>query len=322
GFFPGKNHFDLYPHEENRRAFQRVLETGEPHFAHARPFHDSDRGDPTYWDWSLLPVKDEPGEVDGLLLCLVDVTEREQAVASIRAYQSELRSLASELILAEERERRRIATELHDQLGQTLAMSKIKLGAARSLASSEAVAGPVEETRQLLDQCIRYARSLTFELGSPVLSEVGLEAALEELAQETQKRHALQTEFETDGRPKPLDDDIRVLLFQAVRELLLNVVKHAGARCAKICIVRANGRVRVSVEDDGVGFDTGMLDRHELRTRGYGLFSIRERMDHMGGSFRISSEPQNGTMACLEAPLSDEPSDPDGDDDEHPHSAG
>ncbi len=232
-----------------------------------------------------------------------ELTERKQADERIRTYQERLRSLASELSLTEERERREIATALHDRIGQTLAICKIQLGALRQSASSTELAEPLEEIHQYIEDIIQNTRSLTFEISSPILYQLGLESALEWLAEQTQKRDGVRAKFRDDGQPKPLDDDIRIVLFQAVRELLINVVKHAQAQSVEVVIGRDDSHVRIAVEDDGVGFDVFPIGSHWSEIEGFGLFSIRERLSHLGGQLQITSEPGHGTRVALLAPL-------------------
>jgi len=306
-FFVGKNHFALYPHEENEAVFRDVVRTGEPYYVYEKPFvrPGGPDQDATYWDWSLRPVKEPDGTVSGLLLTLLDVTERVQAQQRLQEYQRELRSLASELSLAEERARRRIATDLHDHLGQLLALTKMYLGAAEARGQPGPQAGHFSKMRDLLEQSIEYTRSITFELSSPALYQLGLEAALERLAETIQREHGIHTTFVHDAAAKPLGDDIRVVLYQAGRELLLNAVKHAQATNVQLSVKRVGGEVSVTVRDDGVGFDISEIGPHASRsTGGFGLFSIRERLSHLGGRLEISSEKGRGTAATLVAPLS------------------
>jgi len=225
---------------------------------------------------------------------------REQAGEKLLAYQEQLRSFASELALTEERERRRIATALHDTIGQTLALSRIKLAALR-----ESLAGPdhVAEVLKLIEQAIQNTRSLTIQLSPPVLYELGLEAAIEWLLEQAEQEHGLAAEFEDDGLPKPLDHDIQVLLFQAVRELLANIAKYAKADRVKVALARTHSALAITVEDDGVGFDTTGIGPQWGKTGGFGLFNISERLGHLGGSLKVKSEPGRGTRITLSAPL-------------------
>jgi len=148
-------------------------------------------------------------------------------------------------------------------------------------------------------------RSLTFDLGSPTLYELGLEAAVREwLNEEVQQKHGIKTEFENDAHPKILDKEIAVLLYQAVRELLVNVVKHAQAQHVRVSICTDKGNIRISVADDGAGFDPSVGDFGLSQKGGFGLFSIRERLSYFGGSVEIKSEPGRGTRITLATPMS------------------
>jgi PAS domain S-box-containing protein len=231
-----------------------------------------------------------------------DITERKRTEENIRTYQEQLRSLASQLSLVEEQERRRIATELHDRIGQTLAICKIRLGLLRESASSTDLAGSLDKISELIAQTIQDTRALTFELSSPILYELGLEAAVEWLTEHIQEQHGILSDFEDDRQPKPLEDDIRVLLFKVVRELLINVVKHAQARHVKVSMIRDDGNIQITVTDDGAGFDTSKIYRWNM-AEGFGLFSIRERLEHLGGYLEIVSQPGHGTRVTLVAPL-------------------
>jgi len=240
--------------------------------------------------------------------------ERKKTEQQLLANQEQLRSLASQLVLTEERERRCLAEALHDRIGQALAVAKIKMGMLRASVSSADTTGALDEIRELLNQTIRESRLLIFDLSPPILYGVGLEAALEGLVKQLRKQHGLRVEFEDDGKFKPLDDDVRVLLFRAVRELLINVVKHAQARNAWVSTARAGNCIRIVVEDNGMGFDLPKGDAQVSGTGGFGLFSISERLNSQGGSFRIQSEPNCGTRAVLEAPLKGEREDTGGRD--------
>ncbi|MEN6615023.1 MAG: PAS domain S-box protein, partial [Syntrophorhabdus sp.] len=156
-----------------------------------------------------------------------DISERRQAEERIDQYQKQLRSLASELSLAEERERRRISNLLHDHIGQLLATARIKLGSIA--VRDDSVGKEIDEIRNYIGQAIQYGRTLTFELSPPILYDLGLEPAVEWLTEQAGEQNRIKTECETDGQPKPISDEIRVVLFTAVRELLVNVGKHADA---------------------------------------------------------------------------------------------
>ena len=230
------------------------------------------------------------------------VVERERAEERLITYQKQLKSLASELSLTEERERRRIASDLHDSIGQTLVVAKMKLEELREMKISVIVNCLLNDIRQLLEKTIQDTRSLTFELSPPILYELGLEPAVEWLTEQFQE-YDMVIDFVDDKQFKPLDDDMRGLLFKAVRELLVNVYKHAKAQNIKVSIQRDGNDIRIEVEDDGVGFDTSGIRFSASKTGGFGLFNMRERLEHLGGHFEVGSQPGDGTQITLVAPL-------------------
>jgi PAS domain S-box-containing protein len=251
---------------------------------------------------SAFAVKDENGNTLYYEGTAQDISKRKDAEEKLLHYQQQLRSLASQLSLAEERLRRRIATELHDHISQNLAISKMKLDALADSSKPE-TAVQLKEVTGLIAQTIDVTRSLTFEMSPPVLYELGFEAAVGWLTKQTRQQFGLEVEFIDDGKPKPLTTDIRVLLFQAVRELLVNVVKHARTDKAKITSRKGRGCVRIIVEDNGVGFDTSSISTRDYTKGGFGLFNIRERLDHIGGSVNIRSRPGHGARVTLIVPI-------------------
>lgn len=238
-----------------------------------------------------------------------DISERRKAEEDIHSYQQQLRSLAAELSLAEERERRRIATILHDHIGQILAMSKIKLGSLIESSPSSVDNGNITEIRGYIDQAIDYTRSLTCELSPPILYAFGLEAALEWLSERTMEQFGIVCEFENDCQMKPVSEEIQVFTFTAVRELLANVVKHAKASRAKVTARRMNRNLVIHVADDGVGFNPSRVKSHLYDNQGFGLFSIRERLRHLGGQMEVKSIKGRGTRVILEEPLAEQAED-------------
>jgi PAS domain S-box-containing protein len=246
----------------------------------------------------------------------------QQEIAERKRAEDQLRSLASQLSLTEEQERRRIATDLHDRIGQTLAMCKIKLGMLQDASCLSDFNTLVDELRELADQAIQSTRSLTFELSSPILYELGLEAAVDSLIEQIQSQHGISFDLEDDGQRKPLGDDVRIVLFQAVRELLVNVVKHAQASSVKISIRRDGGHIRIGVEDNGVGFDASKIGPNSSGANTFGLFNIRERLKHLGGHLEIKSRRGDGTSVTVLAPLSLDNGNTGGKQHEHKSSSG
>jgi len=250
-------------------------------------------------EWQITPLRDEGGKVTHFVSVQRDITERKKTEEQFHAYQEQLRLLASELLLAEERERRRIAMDLHDNIGQMLALTRIKLGVLRNTLSGDAHEDAVGGIIELIDQSIGYTKSLSFELSPPLLYDIGIEATIEWLAEQMQKQHYILFYCENDGSPKPLKRDVSILLFQTVRELFMNIVKHSQAHQVNVGISREAEDIMIVVEDDGIGFDASKIDTDLT----FGFFSIRERLKYLGGSLSIDTGPGRGTRVTVTSPL-------------------
>ncbi len=269
--------------------FRIVQPDGEVRWLHERAF----------------PIHDEEGEVYRVAGIAIDVTRRKQderALARARDEIEELRrrqveSLTSELLLAEENERRRLARELHDGMNQLITLALLKLAQLRDLTDGPA-RELAEEIEAVVDQAGQSTRSLTYQLSPPILHDLGFEPALQWLVEDVQQNHGLDVELDEGDETSPLDERVRILLFRAVRELLLNVATHSGAGTAFVRLRHGPEELEISVEDDGDAFDPAELGR-----RGIGLFSIRERLNHLGGVMRIESRSGGGTRITLIAPI-------------------
>jgi PAS domain S-box-containing protein len=223
-----------------------------------------------------------------------------------------LRALASELNLAEQRERKRLATELHDYLQQMLVLGKLKLGQGKRLTESNiACAKMIGETDDILSDALTYTRTLVAELSPAVLRDHGLTAALRWLAEYMRKHDLTVTVTAPDNECATLPEDQVVLLFQSVRELLINSSKYSGTGHATVTLERPSGCLRIHVCDKGAGFDVDASMTVGSFPSGlsskFGLFSIRERMKALGGFFDIQSAPGKGTRATLELPMPSPP---------------
>jgi signal transduction histidine kinase len=224
----------------------------------------------------------------------VDITQRKQAAAA-------LRKLASELVMAEERERKRIAGVLHDEIAQTLAAARMRLDLLQSTQSDQKDKQTLQDAKAFLVQSIQETRALMNDLGNPVLFDLGLKAACEALANRLMERHLIRISCEIPDAYKHLDPDVKSIVFQVVRELLNNMVKHSQAQNARVMIDKEDGCFRVRVADDGVGFDTRTLGV-PTEEGGFGLYSIRERLIAMNGSLNIESAPGTGTVVTAILP--------------------
>ncbi len=233
-----------------------------------------------------------------------DITERKKAEQQILDDQGQLRALTLELSLAEERERRQISVGLHDQIGQNLAMVKIKIGELQGSEPSSGSTRCLEEIRELIDQTMRATRSLMFDLSSPVLYELGFEAALRNLGDRLERENGIRFHLEADLQTEPLPQETSVILYRITQELVHNVVKHAEAREVRMSVGRVHDQIKISVEDDGMGFDASGVAQGFSAAGRFGLFSIREQLKHLGGRLEIESAIGKGTRVVVVVPLS------------------
>ena len=313
--------FDRVPDEQRQQieAFVAVAERGGPGYLYECQYERPDG----QWIWISMsggPRVDDNGVPTHLAGLTADITARKEAEAEYMRLTAELdqrvvdrtrdladsrrrlRALVGELTRAEERERRRLAAELHDGLTQTLTLSRMNVSRASRLldegADRRRVIEVLVQTQSTLDSSIAYTRTLIGELSPRVLYDFGLAVALQWLGDQM-RSHGLQVTIAGDPDCLDLRDDQTVLVFQAVRELLWNVVKHAESAHADLSWHVEVGELRVTVEDAGRGF----ADVRSARSGGFGLLSIRERVALQGGQLDVRSERGRGTKVTLQLPL-------------------
>ncbi|MDQ7838020.1 MAG: PAS domain S-box protein [Thermodesulfobacteriota bacterium] len=289
--------------EEDREGVKNQISSLSPKNPVAMYEHRVIVPDGIHWQqWNDRAILDEQGRIVEFQSVGRDITERMEAEQRIRDYQKQLESLAMELSLAEERERRRIATDIHDDIGQALITAKLKLEMLQQSVSSTRTAARLNEITALLHQVIERVRSLTFELSPPILYYSGFEDAVEWLCERMQQEHGVRFEFTGDGQHIPMNEDARILLFKVVRELLTNIARHAQAQKARVSITRDGDNVQIHVHDNGIGFDASHVNSYPAGTPGFGLFSIRERLRHLGGHLEINSTTGKGTRVTVIVP--------------------
>ncbi|MCE9595324.1 MAG: PAS domain-containing protein [Planctomycetes bacterium] len=242
---------------------------------------------------------DATRHVRGVIGIAQDVTERRRSERDAATDRDRMRSATTEIVIGEERLRRTLAAELHNGLGQDIALAKMKLSMLRHSASVE-LRDPLSGIEQLVEQADRSLRSITYQISPPSLHDLGLVAALRWLAEDIAAKHGMQVRIEDDDSPSVADERIRAILFRAVRELLVNAATHAHVEEVVVHLTRQDGLVRIAVEDLGAGFDTADLER-----RGYGLFVIREQLKYVDGSMHVASTPGQGTTVILTAPAAE-----------------
>lgn len=269
----------------------------------------------------IMPYRNEHGTVNGVIITLTDITASYQAAESAalarqdlqdsRAQNEKLRSLSAALAMAETRERRRLAQDLHDDLGQMLALIKLKIAAIDKLQVPDFMRAAMLDCSKAVDQANRQVRIMAFQLNPPMLDELGLSASIEWIADEMHKMYQLEVHTEDDGLPKPLDPAISTTLFRAVRELLINTAKHAHVKTATVNLDRVEGHhLMITVSDAGAGFDADQVPATDGQG-GFGLLSVRERIRLLGGEVSIRSTPGEGTTVFIKVPLAEQAGPPE-----------
>ena len=275
---------------------------------------------------TVAPQRNEQGEVIYSIAIVQDITDRKQMEEELRESEARLRALAAtleervqvrtkqvrqlatELTLAEQRERRRIAQMLHDDVQQMLVALQVQLHLAFQGLDSAAADGALQTLSSHTDDIIDATRNLSVELGSPALRTENLKQGLGWLQGYMKERYRLDVALRIDEKSDIIDKNLRELVLQLVRELLFNVVKHASTDRASLTVSSAGNNLVIQVEDDGAGFEMDQAQPSPLaRTTqdvGYGLYSVRERLGLFGGQMDIVSAPGEGTRVKIIVPRS------------------
>jgi signal transduction histidine kinase len=237
--------------------------------------------------------------------CERELEERKRAEEKLIENQKRLRALSSELSSAEERTRRRIATDLHDTIGHTLALTSNQLGLLRASIPTAQDKELLAGIRAGVKEAIHYSRSLISELNSPSLNHLSFVSAVEWLAGDILERNGIAVRLRVDDDPRLPDDDTRGALIKALREILVNVVKHAKACNVEVWVHPEGDDMTVRIEDDGIGFDVPGAAPHASPAgpRGFGILTVSEQLARLNGRCSISSEPGRGTSVTLSAPM-------------------
>lgn len=267
----------------------------------------------------------EEGEVAGLVGSFLDITERKKSEEALRELNtnlealvsertakanlraSQLQQLALELSNAEDRERHRIASLLHDDLQQHLAAIKLQLEMLVHRCGQEKIRSDLVDAlrmiHRLLEESIQKTRNLSLELSPPPLHRQNLPAVLNWLVREMKQKHGIDVSLQEDLKSTPDDArELNSLVFRSVRELLFNVLKHAGVKSAHIAVWEDGPHLCICVHDSGRGFDTTALENRKTLAQGFGLFSIAERIDFLGGRLEIESSPGKGCRVTMHLP--------------------
>ncbi|AKG54098.1 sensory box sensor histidine kinase [Dehalogenimonas sp. WBC-2] len=331
-FFPGKNHFVLYPDDENEAIFRRVRDSGVAETYSDKPFEfpgHSEHG-VTYWDWTLTPVKSFSGAVEGLVFSLTETTQRVKAAKVLQTVseqledqvrsrtaeledvnqqlalemarrtlaKDELRALSRRLVELEEAERRRISQELHDEVGQHLTLLKMILDTGRrnNTMGKTAIESAIEQTNQVITQ----VRDLSLQLHPAMLDVLGLSSTLKALFQRLKDSSGLMIAFDGNIDDTRLNPDLRLCAYRVTQEALTNILRYADVNEAAVRLTDKKDHFCIAISDKGKGFDWAKL----TAGKSSGISSMRERIMTFNGRFRLETGVGLGTLVEVELPYS------------------
>jgi signal transduction histidine kinase len=276
---------------EQKDHFKEILKRAGPHGMRAEFDLQPTHGNRVPVQLSIYPLGTE--EMSGIAILATDISERIQA-------EEKIRSLASELTRAEQEERHRISQVLHDDLQQRLFATKAQLSFLKDVKLSADTYWELDQIQESLSESIAITRNLSIDLSPIVLQREGLTEAMTWLAFRMKEQYGLHVELDAKERFDHLDNHVRMLLFRSVRELLFNVVKHAGVLHATVTLERTEENSRITVRDDGKGFDANVVMKAPQLA--HGLLIIQDRLKLLGCHMNIISKPNQGTWIVIEIP--------------------
>ena len=258
--------------------------------------------------FSSFPYFNHQGKYSGIRGVCFDITIRKKAemelksnMRKIERYQHKLKALNREISLVEERERRQIAENLHDGLGQALSLAYIKLSSINETNVSPSVKKTIETTSELINQAIKESRALTYDLSPPILYEFGLISALKWKLDQVEQKYKMHPVIYGDDIKLKIKKEYIIFIYRIINELIQNIIKHAKASKIMLRIEQVKNKYRFILEDDGIGIDRE--NRNKNKINGFGLMSIKERLESLNGHFSLKSELGKGTKAIIEFPF-------------------
>jgi PAS domain S-box-containing protein len=259
--------------------------------------------DNNYFKNWYTPHLNRNGITIGLLGMSINTNEQKQAELKILSYQDRLKELALEITLTEEKQRKQIAIDLHDDVGQSLASSRIELSSLYDKTDDPELSTKLKSVSQTLLRAIQATRNAIFNLSPPELNELGLYAAIHDwINREVDKKHDIVTKISSTEDKYPLKDSTRILVYRSIKELVMNTVKHAKANRLIVNLKADKGKLEIIIEDNGIGFEYNN-EVTKFKRKGYGLFSVKERVSDMGGKMTIYTKPGEGTKIYISVPL-------------------
>jgi signal transduction histidine kinase len=315
--FIGTNIFSYFPEDLRRLRLDKLAKSIQTR----SPVRYEDYSAGRSFDNCLYPVISSDKKVIGVTVFARDITDRKhyeyalkeakeeleirvnERTASLSSANEQIRQITFQLLKAEEQERIRIASELHDQVGQSLLLVKMKVDTLASNTATNVNDVKSADISRLLEACIQDIRTLTFDMRPHLLDTAGIEAALEWLCKSIYENYRVKVDFSTSCRSLLISGEHRYSLYQAVRELLLNVVKHAGVNYTELTLKTNGNYLMIQISDKGSGFETTSQSCSSASSIGFGLYNVQQRIEFMGGSCRLDSKPGQGTVVTLTIPI-------------------
>lgn len=261
-------------------------------------------------EYTYVPIRGEEDGLGGGVLAFRDITQRKRTEADLLTHRRNLQRLSDQLIRAQEEERARISRELHDEIGQALTAVKINLDTLKKdisgcgTASSREV---FEETEGLAENILDQIHQISLDLRPSILDDLGLVPTLNWYVKRFAQRTGIEIDFSPGGFKGRLDPELETVIYRVMQEALTNVAKHAGAKRVRVSLARDDSDIRISIEDDGRGFDPDAVAARAPEKRGAGLLGIQERASLRGGAVEIRSQKKKGTRIDLRIPWRERP---------------
>jgi signal transduction histidine kinase len=252
---------------------------------------------------NVVPLRDAEGSMIGAVSCLQDITERKQVEEKLQDSNDKLQLLSRRLVESQETERRHIARELHDEVGQTLTVAEMNLQAVLQSPRAASLSRRVNESLRAVERVLGQVRDLSLNLRPSILDDLGLQSALRWYTSRQASLTGLQVEFQADALEERLDPAIETACFRVAQEALTNIVRHASARKVAVEMRKQDGYLHLFVRDDGVGFDVAALREQAVLGASLGLLSMEERATLTNGGLECKSAPGQGTEVHAWFPL-------------------
>jgi len=252
---------------------------------------------------TVSTIKEEDGWFLGVVSVIRDITKRKKTEGKLKEYQKSLKMLTTEISLSEEKQRKEIAANIHDHLSQLLVISKMKLTDIQKDTTSPKILDELKAVINYISEALENTRKITYDLSPPVLYELGLIETLYWLAEKTEEEHRIKTTFSSDVNELQITESNLIFIYRIVQELVNNSVKHAHAKKINISLKALNGELEIMISDNGKGFNVKNIPQTKIGKGGFGLFTVRERIQNLNGRISIYSEMKKGTEVKIYIPL-------------------